>query len=249
MAFFLEMAVQAICRLALPAATYLEETEDEPGMQMILFSEPDTLIYMVLSGLTAGFLLLCLQMRMASVIRSYRSNNRMPDALGIRMEKEEWRIMPKAIYICLTGFAALLAGGGIIGAIALKTSVWVNLLLLPWALFVGSAGFIALTRATVLDESWGRSMKYGMRHAYGVALIIQLLMGFFTGVMACIFETLPCIYTASCMASSQSLMMGYTETLPQYLTILFFVLNTLGFSLACLTKSLRDWALAMKVCQ
>lgn len=245
-AFLLEMTVQYVCDHALPAYLLADMGAQPEVVRAVALPSIPLGTYWTLALLIFVFAGACFLARVYSVMQVYRLTNAMPSTMPLQMNRGEFEATRRIVLIAILAFLVFnLISLPVIYA-ALKWNPWIALVLVIIGSYLWASANLATLQYALFGKTLKASLVYGLKHGFGTSGILQFITLLPTLFGACVFLAPAVLYVCTEVAGTNSTLMSDPSGLPSYLPFLFFVINTVCFSLYKYFASLRTWTLALK---
>lgn len=250
-AIFFEIVLQYACKQALPAYLLFASDGDAKIAQWMAVPNIGNSIYLTLSFIVFIFGDLCLTAKLFTTIRHYAATNRMDDNTkhSITLTKDDHKSIKRTFAAAIIFIASTIILSTPFIILGFKWSLW-SLSIIPFIILYASITYNLFTlQYALFFNKWKQAIQYTFKHALGHPLILIILTGIPVAfiIIACLMPQVT--YAMSCIAANKSTLMGDKCVWPFLLPLVFFIINTISFSLAALAKSYTTWCLALKTAQ
>lgn len=244
-----ELALQYVCAHLIPAVRFTQSGGDPQIGKLIAIPGILTALYLLVAVLMSLVCVYLCEGRVIRVINEYRAQNAMPSDIPQFFAKEEGRFALRLFAVDVAWGVVLLALGAVIAIVSVKVSYWILVAFPPLFIYVWTSAHIARLRHALAGRSFAVSMRFGFRHGLGQMFIVQILTIIPAFVIAPVFLMPSAIYALGMAASADSMLRGDVTVVQNALPLLFFLLNTICFSVLMTLGAWRTWALGMKCCR
>lgn len=246
-ALFFEFTLYYICKQALPAYLFLSSDGDVKIAQWMATPNAVNAIYLTLATLFLIIGNLCLTAKLFATIRHYATHNQMCSKSALTLQKVDYQSMKRVLlsHFGFTLIAILLCCPFVI--LGLKWKPWTLAFIPLITVYAYAACYLFTLKIGLYFTSFKQAISYTFKHALGHSFILLLLTSIPVATIAIVCFLPQATYGLSYLAANKSAYMGDHIETSTLLTPLFFIINTISFSLIALAKSYTTWCLALKV--
>lgn len=246
-ALFFEFTLHYVCKQALPAYLFLSSDGDIKVAQWMATPNIGNAIYLTLSALFLIIGNLCLTAKLFATIRHYATHDKMNTKRSITLQKVDYQSI-KSVFLSNFGFtliAALFCCPFVI--LALKWKLWTLVFVPLIAIYAYAVCYLFTLKIGLYFTPFKQAIGYAFKHALGHPFILLLLTCIPVAAITIVCFLPQATYGLSSLAANKSAYMGDNIETSALLTPLFFIINTISFSIIALAKSYTTWCLALKV--
>jgi len=249
LALLFEVVTQYVCVHLIPSIRFIQSGGDTQIGKLIAIPNVLTAIYLLGAALLAVVSVYLCEGRVIRVINEYRARNAMPQDIPQFFTKKETMAALRLLAVDVALGVMLLLIGAAIVLVSVKISYWIAILLPLLLIYIWTVVHIVRLRHALAGKPFAASMRYGFRHGLGQMFIVQILTIIPAFLIALAFLMPSAIYALAEAASTDSMLRGDLTIMPAALPLVFFLLNTLCFSILVVVGAWRTWALGMKCCR
>ncbi len=245
-ALTLELIQQYVCGHLVPYQLFIESDGD--GQIAKLMLEPSALfaVCAVLAVLLSVFANLAFLAKVYSSVRRFRKDEKLQPLPATALCKTDFRTILRTVLAVVIATAVCTLLCSPFAFAAFKWSKWIALPIPLLILFFTSGGYVLTLRYALWQDGLGNSINSALKCAFGKPFILLVLTTIPVYIVCQILQTPAALYLLSRTAATQSALIGDSFGMPGWLSVLFFVVNTLCYALIALTKCYRIWAMGLK---
>lgn len=246
-AFAIEMLLQYLCQHFLPAYRLYQTKADMNLVKLILIPSVSELVLIPVSLLLVILFMAYYKGKVLGNICSYAENNELTGKTVVGLKGKERTFAVKSVKLQLIFYVLAFIVFSLIAYAAYRWQIRI-LYLLPIAfIYFWTTGNVSYLQSALGETGVFAGLKSGIKRSLGYAFIVQLLTAIPFVLVVVIFLLPAAIYVLSSLAAQDSRLVGDTAYMPQYLPVLFFVLNSIGLAVVLFFDSVRTSALAMRL--
>ena len=236
-ALFFEFTLRYVCKQALPAYLFLSSDGDIKVAQWMATPNIGNAIYLTLSALFLIIGNLCLTAKLFATIRHYTAHNKMNTKHSLTLQKVDYQSI-KCVFLSHFGFTlitALFCCPFVI--LALKWKLWTLVFVPLIAIYAYAVCYLFTLKIGLYFTPFKQAIGYAFKHALGHPFILLLLTCIPVAAITIVCFLPQATYGLSSLAANKSAYMGDNIETSALLTPLFFIINTISFSIIALAKS------------
>lgn len=245
-ALLFEQLLRYESQRALPAQLMAQMGYAPELTRLVLIPDWLTIIYAVLSALLALITTYACVGRLTGLAQYYKAWNVMPRLVRPALSRDDRRTACRLLLIDLLTAVVVLVFAALFALLAIKVSKWTLVLFPLLLIYVASTRQVARVHYAFNRLNFKVSLAKALRHSLGTPLVVQILTWIPAALLAVIFTLPAIVYALATLAASESMLRDDPTTLPAWLPVLFFVINTLCFAVLQVVAAWRFWALGMK---
>lgn len=246
-AFLVEMCKQYICQHAVPAYLLWQQGAPHELAKAVSLPVWHEALYLVLALFVALVATLGFVARVFKLIRCYKAQGRIDGRGSFMLDKSDRQTLKRLFQSVVIFAVALLVIGAPFVYAAVKWQVWVMAVYALIVLYLLSAFAIFTLRYALYMVPFKSGMCYALKRTFGLTFNLMLLAAIPVGLCAVVLLMPVLVYVCTSVAAVKSQLMGDAFGLPSFVTVLFFVLNTIGMAASLLVSTYSVWALGLKV--
>lgn len=245
-AISVELVTQYMCQHAMPAIICGMQGNSDAAKWLATPSVAMS-AYLLLSVMFCIFSGLALIARTFSIVNYARAHNALPQHSRYALTHTDFATMKRVFFMTITVDAIAFIVNAALGYAAVKWSLWIMLVCLLANIYLLSFTTLSTLRYALFGKSFNESMKYGATHAFGITFIIMVLTAIPVTLCTSVASMPELIYVLATIGRSRSLLMGDTATLPFYMPLSGFLINTICHMIALCFATFYVWPLSMKL--